>query len=359
MPVACFSSRDRLLNRRFHAARRQFEDAGAAMLAAQRFEEIDRLLVSTAVRAVLSSGAAFREENGAFRRRGQRDDDSSANALCFLDGANRVAHVDGVKPLLVNGSPIAGGRLPAICAPLVGHTPEAIEAELAVIMQKSPDVLEWRVDHFAEITNADVVVDVARRIQAAARGTPLIFTRRSEREGGVPTSLTDEHAAALYEALCAARCVQFVDWELSGGSASIARVRAAAHGNGIALIASFHDFRATPPTSVLLDKFAQAAREGADVAKIAVMPNDPGDVLTLLDATWQASRSLDIALISMSMGPLGVVSRIAGFLYGSALTFGVGVDSSAPGQIAIDELRASLETMRRASGSVAAGRSKS
>jgi 3-dehydroquinate dehydratase-1 len=264
-----------------------------------------------------------------------------------------------VKPLVVNGSPLADGRLPAICAPLVGPTPEAIEAELAVVMQKSPDVLEWRVDHFADVANVGRVIDVARRIRAAAGDTPLIFTRRSEREGGAQTALGDEQAVALYEAVCAARCAQFVDWELSGGSASLARVRAAAHANGIALIASFHDFRTTPAMNVLLDAFARAAREGADVAKVAVMPNDPRDVLTLLDATWRASRSLDVALISMSMGPLGALSRIAGFLYGSALTFGVGAGISAPGQLAIDELRIALETMRRASDTVRAGRSKS
>ena len=263
-----------------------------------------------------------------------------------------------VKPLVVNGSPVADGRLPAICAPLVGHTPEAIEAELAVIMQKSPDVLEWRVDHFADVANAGAVIDVARRIRAAADDTPLIFTRRTEREGGAQTALGDAQAVALYEAVCAAHCAQFVDWELSGGPASLARVRAAAHANGVALIASFHDFRTTPAIGVLLGTFERAAREGADVAKIAVTPNEPRDVLTLLDATWRASRSFDIPLISMSMGPLGVLSRIAGFLYGSALTFGVGAGSSAPGQLAIDELRTSLETMRRASATVPAGRSK-
>ena len=269
-----------------------------------------------------------------------------------------MARPNAVKPLVVNGSPVADGRLPAICAPLVGPTPEAIEAELAVIMQKSPDVLEWRVDHFADVANVGAVIDVARRIRAAADDTPLIFTRRTEREGGAQTALGDAQAVALYEAVCAAHCAQFVDWELSGGPASLARVRAAAHANGVALIASFHDFRTTPAIGVLLGTFERAAREGADVAKIAVTPNEPRDVLTLLDATWRASQSLDIPLISMSMGPLGVLSRIAGFLYGSALTFGVGAGSSAPGQLAIDELRTSLETMRRASATAAAGRSK-
>src|SRR4029079_10732603 len=101
--------------------------------------------------------------------------------------------------------------------------------------------------------------------------------------------------------------------------------------------------------------FARAARAGADVAKVAVMPGDARDVLTLLDATWQASRSLAIRRIGMAMGPLGAVSRIAGFLYGSALTFGVGAASSAPGQLAIEDLRSALAIMHAATGAGGAG----
>jgi 3-dehydroquinate dehydratase-1 len=256
----------------------------------------------------------------------------------------------GTKPLTLNGSPIAHGRLPAICAPLVGHTAEAILAELATTLDKAPDAIEWRVDHFANVGDVADVVALARRIKDATRATPLIFTRRSEREGGAQTALTDEQALALYEAVCNAGCADFVDWELSNGAASVARVRAAAHANGVAWIASYHVFRRTPARDALVDRFAQAARAGADVAKVAVMPRDAGDVLTLLDATWRASRSLDIPLISMSMGPLGTLSRIAGFMYGSALTFGVGGASSAPGQIAIRELRDALAIMCGALG---------
>lgn len=60
---------DRVLNRRFHTSRRRLKDAGEAMLAAQRFDEIDRLLVTSAVQALkLSSGAVYRAHRGVFRR---------------------------------------------------------------------------------------------------------------------------------------------------------------------------------------------------------------------------------------------------------------------------------------------------
>jgi len=60
---------DRLLNRRFHAARQQLKDAVAVMLKARGFEEIDRLVVDTPLQALnLSSGAVFRKTDTLFQR---------------------------------------------------------------------------------------------------------------------------------------------------------------------------------------------------------------------------------------------------------------------------------------------------
>ena len=94
--------------------------------------------------------------------------------------------------------------------------------------------------------------------------------------------------------------------------------------------------------------FAAAERLGADVAKVAVMPSDAQDVLALLAATDRARQTLSIPLISMSMGGVGSLSRIMGWVYGSAATFAVGQTSSAPGQIAIEDLRTVLAIMQRA-----------
>jgi 3-dehydroquinate dehydratase-1 len=114
------------------------------------------------------------------------------------------------------------------------------------------------------------------------------------------------------------------------------------------MIMSYHNFQHTPDLDTLLGKFVQAEQLGADVAKVAVMPQDPQDVLTLLGATQRASQTLGVPLISMSMGGLGATSRIMGWIYGSAATFAVGKSSSAPGQIAVEELRTVLATVRRA-----------
>ena len=86
---------------------------------------------------------------------------------------------------------------------------------------------------------------------------------------------------------------------------------------------------------------------GADIAKIAVMPNSPADVLTLLSATEQAFRTLSCPVISMSMKGTGLVSRLSGEIFGSCLTFGSVGGASAPGQIDVTELKMILETMHR------------
>jgi 3-dehydroquinate dehydratase-1 len=258
-------------------------------------------------------------------------------------------HAANPRPLLVGGAPIANGRVPVVCVPLVARTAEAIRHEAAAVMAKSPDVLEWRVDHFEGIADAQAVVALARAVRDVAPGTPLIVTRRSPREGGAASPLDDAQAIALYEAVCAAHCADFIDYELGNGAANFARVRDAAREHGVGLIGSFHDFTTTPGVPAIVETFTRAKREGADVAKVAVMPRDPRDVLTLLAATWQANAALDMPLISMARGPLGVLTRVAGSLYGSSLTFAAGVNASAPGQMPIDELRQALELFARAS----------
>lgn len=90
---------------------------------------------------------------------------------------------------------------------------------------------------------------------------------------------------------------------------------------------------------------------GADIAKVAVMPRDMGDVLTLLTATLQSSRKLGIPVVSMSMGGQGTLTRLCGWAFGSAMTFAVGENSSAPGQLPVEDVEAGLAILRKALGS--------
>ena len=252
------------------------------------------------------------------------------------------------RPLQLHGRPVGAGDRPVIITPLVGRTSADIDAELQAILALRPDMLEWRVDFFEGIADSTRVITTARAIQRAAAPVPLLLTRRNSTEGGQPVPIDEAAVVALLCRVCEARCVDLIDYELSNAAQDLARLRAVSAAQGVAMVMSFHDFQRTPDADTLVGKFVAAEGLGADIAKVAVMPQNPQDVLTLLDATWRASQSVAVPLISMSMGGLGAMSRIFGWQYGSAATFAVGKSSSAPGQIAVEDLRAALMTVQRA-----------
>ena len=251
-------------------------------------------------------------------------------------------------PIQVEGRPLAGGRLPAVCAPLVARTRAALAAEAAAVAAKRPDLLEWRVDFFESIGDTREVLAAAADLRAASGGIPVLFTRRCQREGGQPIALAETQVLALYETVAASGCVDLLDFEMGNAPADVAQVRALARDHGLPLVLSFHDFQRTPDEAQLRSRFAQARELGADVAKVAVMPQSMEDVHRLLGATLHASGSLGIPVISMAMGGLGAVTRLCGGVFGSALTFAVGAAASAPGQIPIEEVRAAIGVLRKA-----------
>ncbi len=255
--------------------------------------------------------------------------------------------MQAAKPIELHGQPVAGGKFPLICTPLVGRTRELILGEVDAVLAKKPDVLEWRVDFFDGIANAADVVSVAGAIKTLTGGVPLLFTRRSIHEGGEKIALSEEQVIALYQAVCASGQIDLIDFEMGNDPVHIAQVREAARANDIKLILSFHNFSFTPSLEILSQRFLQADELGADIAKVAVMPRNLEDVLTLLSATLAASQKLRIPLISMSMGPYGSLTRLFGWTFGSALTFAVGASSSAPGQVPIEDLNTVLTIVQK------------
>jgi 3-dehydroquinate dehydratase I len=252
------------------------------------------------------------------------------------------------RPIIVQGQPLAGGHLPAVCAPLVARDAESLAIEAGAVAALKPDLLEWRIDFFDAIGDIDAVLAAARRIRGAARGLPILLTRRSPREGGQQSSLSEAQVAALYEALAGEGLVDMLDWEMAGPRAPLDRIRTLARDCALPLVLSFHDFHRTPPDAELRERFARGHALGADIAKLAVMPQSLDDVHRLLGATLHASNTLPLPVISMAMGPLGAASRVCGGVFGSALTFARGASTSAPGQMPIADVRAVLAVLQRA-----------
>jgi len=232
-----------------------------------------------------------------------------------------------------------GEGLPKICIPMLGETiPELLE-EAEILKDLDYDVLEWRVDFFKDVTNIDEVKQALQVIREVVGEKPIIFTFRTAKEGG-HKEVTQEFYVKLNKAIVLSRLVEVIDVELFNDEKDILELVNVAHNNGIFVIISNHDFERTPTKEVIISRLCKAQELGGDIPKIAVMPTCAEDVITLLDATRiMNEKYANAPIISMSMAGKGIISRLSGELFGSALTFGAAKKNSAPGQISAVELR--------------------
>ncbi len=228
---------------------------------------------------------------------------------------------------------------PYICTPLTGSNLQELLTELSTIVSKKPDLIEWRVDFFNEIQDVTQVLHVLKEIKENCSGIPLLFTIRSEREGGQPIPLSDTEVVELLSEICKGEYVDMIDYEVSNKQDDIKYLREVSSNYQKKLLLSYHNFDFTPDKTEMLKKFFLMDFYGADVAKVSVMPNSEEDVLLLLETTKEANKSLPIPVVGVSMGEIGAISRAVGWFYGSAITFAVGEKSSAPGQIAVESIQ--------------------
>jgi 3-dehydroquinate dehydratase-1 len=243
-----------------------------------------------------------------------------------------------LKTVAINNITIGEG-IPKICVPMVGETLSELLEEAALLKTLDLDVVEWRVDFFEDLEKVDLVKAALVEIRAILGDVPLIFTLRSAKEGGNKV-VSEQYYIELNKAVAETGKVQIIDVELFSGEAVVHTLIEAAHANHIFVIVSNHDFVKTPAKEEILSRLCKEQELGADILKIAVMPTNSADVLTLMDATnTMKEQFAEKPMITMSMGGKGVISRLAGENFGSALTFGAAKKASAPGQIAAAELR--------------------
>ena len=280
-----------------------------------------------------------------------------------------------------DGRSIPGpGGLPAVAVSLTGPSLAQARTQARSAIDAGADVLELRVDLLEEAgalaapdpldaaTVAAQVLECLRGLREAIdttdgadAGSPVLLTCRTAAEGG-RAHLDD----AAYGALLRSVLDGLTDWAPERRPAAIdvevqrgclPQVCTQAHGLGVDVVASFHDFETTPADEALEEVLARMAREGADLAKIAVWPTSADDVARLLGVCARATAGagersgLGVPVAAMSRGALGAVSRVAP-AFGSALTFAVVPDeqgqarASAPGQLPIQDVRRCLELLR-------------
>ena len=252
-----------------------------------------------------------------------------------------------VRTVKIRDLVIGEGRVKTI-VPITGATADEAIAQARVIGSSvHTDVVEFRVDFLDIALDAGKLAALGPKVAAELKGKPLLVTFRTKAEGGNKT-ISDDAYAALYETLLKAKFADLIDVEMFRTEPVVRRLVAAAGQVGVFTVMSSHDFSGTPPAAELLSRLRRQQELGADVLKLAVMPRNAGDVLELLGATWEmASRYADRPMMTMSMGGTGVVSRLAGEIFGSAMCFGMIGRASAPGQVDVDRLADVLDVVHR------------
>lgn len=240
---------------------------------------------------------------------------------------------------------VIGEGMPKICIPLVSNTIEGILEEIAGIKNHPVDLVEWRMDTFSAVPHLDKVLHGLEKIRTALLDIPLLCTFRTIQEGG-KTKLSPAMYVSLLTTIISSGYADLIDIELSQGVTIIRPLIALAKQHHVKVILSNHVFQKTPTQEEIIERLLSMQTLGADIAKIAAMPNHQKDVLTLLQATIVMSQEkASIPIVTMSMGHLGAISRMVGESFGSSITFGSVKEVSAPGQIPVDELFTILTTL--------------
>jgi len=231
-----------------------------------------------------------------------------------------------------------GEGIPKICVSLMGSCKEQLEAEAIALREAGADLAEWRVDWFEEWTDPKQLIDALQAIRSGLGGLPLLVTFRTKAEGGQQWISCDQYEA-LYQTVLTSGQADLIDLELFLDETVIRKLIHSAKEAGVTTVLSNHDFQKTPEREELRNRLKRMELLGADIAKLAVMPRSGSDVADVLAVTAACAEEMQCPIITMAMGGKGAISRMAGQIFGSAVTFAALEKASAPGQIPLHQLK--------------------
>lgn len=240
---------------------------------------------------------------------------------------------------------VIGEGMPKICVPIVGKTKEEICLDAQNIMEQAalPDLAEWRADCFLNISDKEQMFEILHSLRRILGNLPILFTLRTKKEGGEWEFSYDTYEKKLLQ-VSESGFVDAVDIEAFFREEKTAGLIEKVKRCGVAAVASNHDFLKTPPKEEMMRRLTRMKEWNADIAKLAVMPQNLQDVMALLEATKEVSQQENMCpLITMSMSEMGEISRICGEMSNSAVTFACVGKASAPGQMEIGELKRGMQ----------------
>ena len=253
-----------------------------------------------------------------------------------------------IEPLTIKNIVIGAGQPKMIVSTTASHGEAVKEFVRQQAKRPEPAAIELRLDLLDNGEDAAAMAQLTRELYAMLPHKLLLVTFRTQAEGG-DKALDDQRYGELCHQLLTRGRMDLLDIEMYRGKPRVTQLIALAHRQGVRVILSSHDFHQTPSQEDIIARLRQQQAMGADILKFAAMPHHAEDVLRMLCATLEmAQRYAQRPLLTMSMGGLGALSRLAGELSGSALTFGMAGSASAPGQLEAGELSATLAMLHSA-----------
>lgn len=256
-----------------------------------------------------------------------------------------------------------GEGMPKICVPIVETNQDDILNKAQEISHTIADIAEWRVDFFEGVQDVKKVIETAGLLQSILGNIPLLFTFRTAKEGGEKKITFEEYTELLLRTADSGyidiadvevfrgydtRIQPKKEWRVTDACNEAVRDLVDELRKKVLVIGSYHDFEKTPAKEEILRRLLFMDRIGADIPKMAVMPAEREDVLRLMETTSLANRlMMGKPIVTMSMGQIGMITRIAGETFGSAITFGSLGKASAPGQIPLEKLKEMMEILRQ------------
>jgi 3-dehydroquinate dehydratase-1 len=251
-----------------------------------------------------------------------------------------VPKVYQVKNLQIGALPVK------TIVPITGPSQaQALAQAQSFAQNPAIDVVELRIDLLDFYQDAPRLADYLQHINQILAQKPLIATIRTAYEGGKFQGSSQDYAA-IYQQIIQQHWAQLIDLEMFREPALIKALIAQAHQAGILVLMSNHDFQKTPSQEEIVKRLMQQDAWGADILKIALMPQSKADVLRLMQATFEVSQKSNKPLLTMSMGQLGSISRVASASIGNSLSFAMSGQASAPGQIEVTQLKQLLKAVQ-------------
>ena len=194
------------------------------------------------------------------------------------------------------------------------------------------DIIELRIDQFSNL-EIDYILEHGKKVKE--KGFYLLATVRSKKEGG--SDIPDKERFEIFSKIV--HFADILDIELTSENIN-KDVIDLSKGHGKLSLVSYHDFEKTPSEEEIQEIIDRANSLSPDIIKYAFNVKGFEDVGKIMSVTH---KNRDKKIVAIGMGELGKITRVAGYFFGSLISYTFIGKSFAPGQIEASRL---IEEMR-------------